>query len=84
MSHHNFNIDLPPQTTSTDTSTNVEALWRSIFSIKLDALHLMLRIGREMNAEHPRRNKFHVDLSHAIFVQHDGDQKELMKAREAA
>ena len=37
-----------------------------------------------MNAEHPRRKKFLVDLSHAIFVQHEGDRKELMKAREAA
>ena len=28
--------------------------------------------------------KFLVDLSHAIFVQHEGDRKELLKAREAA
>ena len=47
-------------------------------------MHLMLRIGQEMNAEHPRRKKFPVDLSHAIFVQHEGDWKELVKAREAA
>ena len=73
-----------PQTTSTDTGTSVAALWRSIFTVKLDAMHLMLRIGREMNAEHPRQKKFLVDLSHAIFVQHEGDRKELMKAREAA
>ena len=52
--------------------------------MKLDAMHLMLRIGREMNAEHPRRKKFLVDLSHAIFVQHEGDREHLMKAREAA
>ena len=37
-----------------DTGTSVAALWRSTFSVKLDAMHLMLRIGREMNAEHPR------------------------------
>ena len=37
-----------------------------------------------MNAEHPRRKKFLVNLSHAIFVQHEGDRKELLKAREAA
>ena len=36
-----------------------------------------------MNAEHPHRKKFLVDLSHAIFVQHEGDRKELLKAREA-
>ena len=69
-----------PQTTSTDTGTSVAALWRSTFSVKLDAMHLMLCIGREMNAEHPRRKKFLVDLSHAIFVQHEGDRKELLKA----
>ena len=44
----------------------------------------MLRIGREMNAEHPRRKKILVDLSHAIFVQHEGDRQQLMRAREAA
>ena len=70
-----------PQTTSTDTSTSVAALWRTIFSVKLDAMHLMLRIGREMNAKHPGRKNFLVDLSHAIFVQHEGDR---MEAREAA
>ncbi len=34
---------------STSSTTSVAALWRSIFSIKLDAMHLMLRIRREMN-----------------------------------
>ena len=68
-----------PQTTTTDTGMSVAALWRSIFSVKLDAMHLMPRIGREMNAEHPRRKKFLVDLSHAIFVQHEGDRKELVR-----
>lgn len=27
--------------------TSVAALWRSLFSVKLDAMHLMLRIGRD-------------------------------------
>jgi hypothetical protein len=67
-----------------DTGTSVAALWRSTFSVKLDAMHLMLRIGREMNAEHPRRRKFLVDLSHAIFIQHEGDRQRLMNARESA
>ena len=57
------------QSTLSNTGTSVAALWRSIFSIKLDA---MLRIGREMNAEHLCRKKFLIDLSHAIFVQHEG------------
>ena len=47
-------------------------------------MHLMLCIGREMNAEHPRWKKFLVDLSHAIFVQHEGDRQQLMQTREAA
>ncbi len=64
----------------TDTSS-VAVQWRSIFSVKLDAMHLMLRIGREINAEHPRRKKFLVDLSQAIFVQHQGDRDRLMEAR---
>ena len=73
-----------PQTTSTDTGTSVAALWQSIFSVKFDAMYLMLRIGREMDAKHPRRKKFLVDLSIAIFVQHKGNRKHLMRAREAA
>ena len=40
----------------------------------------MLRIKREMNAKHPRRKKFLIDLSHTIFVQKEGDRKELMEA----
>lgn len=55
-----------------------------MFSVELDAMHLMLRIGREINTEHSRRKKFLVDLSHAIFLQHKGDYENLMKAREAA
>ena len=55
-----------------------------MFRVKLDAMHLMLRISREMNAEHPRRKKFLVDLSHAIFIQHEGDQLKLVEARKAA
>ena len=73
-----------PQSTSSNTSTSVVAMWRSTFSVKLDAVHLMLCIGREMNGEHPHRQKFLIDLSHAIFVQQEGDHKELMEAREAA
>ncbi len=47
-------------------------------------MDMMLRIGREMNAEHPRRKKFLTDLSHAMFVQHEGDQQKLMEAKKAA
>ena len=69
---------------TTGEVTSVASLWRTLFTIKLDAMHLMLRIGREINAEHPRRKKFLVDLSHAIFVQHKGDRERLICARESA
>ena len=72
------------QSSVSDLGTSVAALWRSIFSVKLDAMHMMLRIGREMNAEHPRRKKFLVDLSQAVLMQHKGDRLKLMQAREAA
>ena len=47
-------------------------------------MHLMLRIGREMNAEHLRRKKFMVDLGQAIFIQHQGDRQKMVEARHAA
>lgn len=72
----------PP--THSDPETSVAAFCRSIFKVKLDAMHLMLRIGRKMNAEHPRRKKFLVDLSQAIFVQHKGDANQLERARDNA
>ena len=74
----------PGSRSTGDSGTSVGSLWRSVFSVKLDAMHLMLRIGREINAEHPRRKKFLTDLSRAIFVQHEEDLKELMEARTAA
>ena len=47
-------------------------------------MHFMLCIGQEMNAEYPRWKKFLIDLSHTIFVQHEGGYcQELMEAREA-
>ena len=58
--------------------------WHSLFSVKLDAMHLMLCIDREMNAEHPRRKKFLLDLSQAIFSQYEEDQQLLKNARDAA
>ena len=72
------------QSASQDPGTSTAALWRSMFSVKLDAMHMMLRIGREMNAEHPCRKKFLVDLSQAIFIQHEGDRLSLMEAKKAA
>ena len=73
-----------PGSPQIETGSSVVASWRSTFTVKLDAMHLILRIGREMNAEHPRRKKFLVDLSQAIFAQHEGDREQLMRARQAA
>ena len=75
---------LGPGPSTEGTGTSFAALWRSRFSVWLDAMHLMLRIGREMNAEHPRRRKFLIDLSQAIFSQHQGDRQKLVEARRAA
>ena len=36
-----------------------------------------------MNAEHPWRKKFLIDLSQAIFIQHQVDQQKLVEARRA-
>lgn len=73
------------RTTSTNTvGTSVMGMWRYTYNVKLDAMHLMLSIGREINAEHPRRKKFLIDLSQAMFIQHEEDRHNLMVAREAA
>ena len=68
----------------TSSNASVAAMWQSVFAVKLDGMHLMLRIGREINAEHPRRKKILIDLSQAIFIQHEPDRQQLMRAREAA
>ena len=59
---------------SSDTGTTGASLWKSMFSVKLDAMHLMLHIGREINSEHPRRKKFLMDLSRAIICATQGGQ----------
>ena len=55
-------------------TVSVASLWHFTFTVKLDAIHLMLRIGREMNAEHPHRETFFTHLSMAIFVQYEDDR----------
>ena len=62
-------------------TTSVAGTWRPTFAVKFDVMHLMLRIGQKMNAEHPRRKKFLFDLSQAIYSQHeeaeeDGENEE--------
>ena len=59
---------LGPGPSTEGTGTSVAALWRSRFSVRLDVMHLMLRIGREMNAEHPR--PINSVLDRTFYVQH--------------
>ena len=70
-----------PGSPRVDSGTSVAALWRSIFDVKLDAMHLMLCIGREST---PGAKRFLVDLSQAIFSQHLGNRQQLIEARKAA
>ena len=48
---------------------------------KLDSFHLIQRIGREMNCEHPRKGQFLVSLSECIFTLVQEDVDELEEAR---
>ena len=47
--------DVATRGTEFVSNISVAAVWWSTFTMKLDAMHLMLRIGREMKAKHPRR-----------------------------
>ena len=76
--------DSTTRSSASNPTTSVSALWRSRFAVKLDAMHLILHISREMNAEHPRRKKFLINLSHAIFSQYEEDLEKLIEARHAA
>ena len=49
----------------------------------LDAFHLILRIGREMNSEHARKPNFMRQLSQCIFTTSADDARALNDAREA-
>ena len=68
-------------TATSSNTTSTMSRWCSTFKVKLGAMHLMLRIGQEINAEHPRWKKFLVDLSQAILMQLQEDLAALMKAR---
>ena len=72
----------PGSSTTEGTGTSVAALQRSIFQVKLGAMHPILRIGREINAEHPLPQ----EISHGLESGHvqQGDRDKLMDARTAA
>lgn len=48
----------------------------------LDAFHLILRIGREINSEHDRKARFMSQLSFCIFTTAEEDARALREARE--
>ena len=47
--------DVATKGTEFVSNKSVAAVWRSTFTMKLDTMHLMLHIGRENHAEHPRQ-----------------------------
>ena len=49
----------------------------------LDAFHLILRIGREINSEHDRKAKFMRQLAQCIFTSSAEDMRKLDEARQA-
>eukprot|EP00986_Skeletonema_menzelii_P007584 scaffold2980_cov141-Skeletonema_menzelii.AAC.14 len=51
---------------------------------KLDSFHLIQRIGREINCEHPRKGGFLKSLSECIFTLVQEDVDNLEKARDSA
>ncbi|EJK74895.1 hypothetical protein THAOC_03400, partial [Thalassiosira oceanica] len=48
----------------------------------LDAFHLILRIGREIEIQHGRKALFMTQLSRCIFIRSEDDAKRLKKAQE--
>ncbi|KAF4730048.1 hypothetical protein FOZ62_023899, partial [Perkinsus olseni] len=58
--------------------------WEKHFKKKLDVMHLILRIGRETNSEHPRRRQFLKQISKSIFRDSEEDTSRLEEARAKA
>ncbi|KAF4647721.1 hypothetical protein FOL47_004237, partial [Perkinsus chesapeaki] len=58
--------------------------WESRITKKLDIMHLLMRIGREMNAEHVRRAYFLKQLSRAVFTESLADTERLEEIRKKA
>ena len=49
---------------------------------KLDAFHLINRIGRQINSEHPRKGNLTSQLSQCIFTSSQEDTAALESARQ--
>ena len=52
--------------------------------IILDGFHLICRIGREINSEHDRKQKFMQQISRCIYTSSEEDSRNLDKARKAS
>ncbi|KAF4718363.1 hypothetical protein FOZ63_020997 [Perkinsus olseni] len=57
--------------------------WKRSFRIVLDGTHLLMRIGRQVSGENPRRGPFLRDLSRAVYQAHPLDVKMLMDAKKS-
>ena len=61
------------------------ANWKNKFErVVLDGMHLIMRLAREVNAEHPRRSKLLRDLASAIYEKCPEDMAKLKAARNKA
>ena len=59
--------------------------WKRRFEhVSLDGMHLIMRLSREVNGEHPRRAKLLRDLSRAIYERDPVDMARLKRARNKA
>jgi len=56
-------------------------LWKTILKKKLDGLHVIFRLTRECNAEHPRYIKFCQEVSAAIYFLDPECERRLEEAR---
>jgi hypothetical protein len=61
-----------------------KALWRRVLQKKLDGTHLLMRITRECNAEHPRYAQFTKDLAKAVYFKDPACLQSLENARQKA
>ncbi|KAF4650172.1 hypothetical protein FOL47_001398 [Perkinsus chesapeaki] len=58
--------------------------WDSGVTKKLDTMHLLMRISREVNGEHVRRQRFLRQLSQALFRDSEEDLSRLKEIRDRA
>ncbi|KAF4721375.1 hypothetical protein FOZ62_026342, partial [Perkinsus olseni] len=68
-----------------DVGTERSGDWRKRFrKVSLDGLHLLMRLSRLTNAQHPRRCQLIADLASALYQDHPGDLERLLEVRKEA